>query len=151
MESLNELLSSPAFSVGAIVLTLILGVIASYLRDFIDKLISSISRKWKQKSQESKQKKVTLIKSVRENSETKILLGFEEMRFRNRSQTMLLSGLVNLILVFQGQSTSAMEPFLPFLNIFGLTCVLESGRQFMYAIKIKSILYSVEFNPRDYL
>ena len=151
MESLNELLSSPAFSVGAIVLTLILGVVASYLRDFIDKLISSISSKWKQKSQESKQKKITLIKSVRDNNETKILLGFVEMRFRNRSQTMLLSGLVNLILVFQGQSTSAMEPFLPFLNIFGLICMLESGRQFMYAIKIKSILYSVEFNPRDYL
>lgn len=151
MESLNELLSSPAFSVAAILLTLILGVIASYLRDFIDKLISSISSKWKQKSQESRQKKITLIKSVRDNNETKILLGFEEMRFRNRSQTMLLSGLVNLILVFQGQSTSAMEPFLPFLNIFGLICMLESGRQFMYAIKIKSILYSVEFNPRDYL
>ncbi|CEO39091.1 hypothetical protein [Photobacterium kishitanii] len=151
MDEFFKSLTSPVWWISVVVVGILVSVIAAYIKESIDKILSSIFKAWKLNVEQRKNKHIELVKKVQECDRTLFLLGFEESRFRQRSTLLAILSFMCLILVFQGQADTKYLKYLPYLNIYGGLAMLFAYSQLKKAIKIKGIMYTVKFNPRDYI
>ncbi|WP_058119622.1 hypothetical protein [Photobacterium kishitanii] len=151
MEEFFKSLTSPVWWFSVVIVGIFISVIAAYLKEGIDKCLSLLSSAWKLNVERNKEKHLELLRLVDSSDRILILLGLEENRFRLRSMLLYILGIFCLMLIFQWQADPNYVKYLPYLNVYGGGTMLASYLYLKKAIKIKSILYTVKINPRDYI
>jgi hypothetical protein len=151
MEEFFKSLTSPVWWLSVVIVGVIISVVGAYLKVWIDKFFSLLSSAWKLRVEQEKLKANELLQQVQNSDRTLIMLGFEENRFRQRSMLLSILSMLCLILVFQGQADVAYINYLPYLNVYGGSGMLFAYFQLKKVVKIKSIMYTVKFNPRDFI
>lgn len=160
MESLmNEFLSnvnSLYWWISVVVVGILLNVISSYSRDWIDRALSRISGWWANRSDVRRQKEETAVQYYAENDLEFISFQLENLRDRLVFFVCILSaaGLAALVLMFQGVlSRNELTFLLSFFNYFtfaiGLLICLTMFATTARIIQGQQIIYKVNLSKTN--
>ena len=98
MDEFAKTITSLSWWLGVVLVGILLNVISAYLKSPLDKFFSSISKRWRTRSEIARLQRERLIAELRENPTRQALLLEEENRYRLRGIVYALATVFNLIL-----------------------------------------------------
>ncbi len=82
MESVRDLLTSPAFWIGAVIVGMLVNIVAAYLKTRLDSTFSLISHRWAERSDKSRLERAARIRFLSSSPNEQMNARFREMRNR---------------------------------------------------------------------
>ncbi len=154
MELLIQYVSSP----GTFVVILVVGILSSYMKDAINKVISTISVSWRDRVKRRNDKDNELVEKITGDIEMIMFFGFEEIRLRGEGIFIFIMSFIIMFLnlyawqlLVDGGFPNKANITIVVGDVLYILGLIIARRRFSMANRIRVILYLATSAPRNFI